>query len=532
MSQWLKNLGHKASHVKMLRPLYDVQLGKLDAPLDIKNYPVDPLSGDGGYGRWIASGQLDFFGDRVPIDMNRWWIDHDFQNSPYFTILHQFDFLKDLKALGGEVGRKTSRDITGRWLIDFEKYNACSWDPSLSAHRLVNWLCAYPYCFETADDDFLFALHSSIFRQYNHLYHCFCHEPGLDAQERFNALWALMIVTSHIPSLRDDHFESWMQLLNGTIEDISNTDGGYQPPQLGVWATIAWQLTILKQSLTTNGFKVPVWLTKRLETGLRALNIFTHGDKSLPNFQASLNPRSDMIDRLTRQNNLRLRKTDLHLPESGYSALRKGRSMLVVNHGMGPHISPNAFEFSYGTHPLIINCGTHLYSPQWQEGLSGINGHSTLIINGVEPDPDLIAPMDSDLESMNGAALWHGTHEGYRKMFQATHTRRLYLDKSGEDCRGEDLVVRSLSTKPLDLTVRFHLHPDLKTSLVKDGGAVLIQMPSGAGWVFEAANCSIRTEPSVYTGRHGIKIRKSTQIVLQAEMPDLSHQIKWAFRRP
>jgi uncharacterized heparinase superfamily protein len=132
---------------------------------------------------------------------------------------------------------------------------------------------------------------------------------------------------------------------------------------------------------------------------------------------------------------------------------------------------------------------------------------------------------------MNGACLWCGTCEGYKKSHHVTHTRRLYLDKDGYDFRGEDLLVRSFALKPITAMARFHLHPSVKASLIKNGTAILIQIPSGAGWIFEAAHCLIALEPSVYTGADGLTVRKTSQIILTAAMDDLSHQIKWAIRR-
>ena len=83
-SQWLKNLGHKASHVKMLRPLYDAQLGKLDDELVFNAYPTDLWGGDAGYGRWVASGQLDIYDRRIAIDTDSWFLGNELQDTPFF----------------------------------------------------------------------------------------------------------------------------------------------------------------------------------------------------------------------------------------------------------------------------------------------------------------------------------------------------------------------------------------------------------------------------------------------------------------
>lgn len=530
-SQWLRNIGHKASAVRMLRPLYDAQLGKLDQVLDIQSTPIEPLLGDAGYGRWIASGQLDLHGHRVAMDTQDWWIGSVYEPTPFFKALHQFDFLRDLKALGGDAGRRAARFITGQWIMQFEKYSTVTWTPSLCAHRLVNWLATYEYAYATADDDFIEVLHSLIYKQYRHLDHCVRHESNMRPRIRFDCLWALVVVGTHIPQLKSDHYDSWVLLLRGAVEDLTYQDGGYVHRDLGQWVILSRQLTILKQSMVTTKMPVPSWLTKNLETGLRLLGIFMHGDKSLPNFHAGFGAGKNDVDRLVRHNHFRFRKTDTHLPQTGYSALRKGRSVVLISHNDGKHVSPNAFEFSHGSHPVIINCGSHLFDDAWRDSLTGMNAHSTMCINQQDPDLDMITPMKTDLEVLNGAVLWHGTHEGYRRQCQTVHTRRLYLDQTGEDLRGEDLIVRSIASKSINVILRFHLHPQVKVSPIHEGSAMMMQLPSGAGWMFEAAHCQIRVEPSVYTGRYGFAVQKTNQIILETDVAELSHTVKWALRR-
>ena len=115
-SQWLKNLGHKASQVKLLRPLYDAQLGRRDTHLIFQSFPAVIFDSDAGRGRWIASGKIDCHGKRADLDMGGWFIGGDFQGTPFFTKTHKFSFLDELKSLGGDVGRKTSRQITWKWM--------------------------------------------------------------------------------------------------------------------------------------------------------------------------------------------------------------------------------------------------------------------------------------------------------------------------------------------------------------------------------------------------------------------------------
>ena len=105
------------------------------------------------------------------------------------------------------------------------------------------------------------------------------------------------------------------------------------------------------------------------------------------------------------------------------------------------------------------------------------------------------------------------------------------MDAEGHDFRGEDVLIRSISTKPLSVTARFHLHPSVKASAVNDGASVLIQLPSGIGWMFEASDAFITIEESIYLGDDGASPRKTAQIILRKDMDSVSDTIKWAIRR-
>jgi uncharacterized heparinase superfamily protein len=53
---------------------------------------------------------------------------------------------------------------------------------------------------------------------------------------------------------------------------------------------------------------------------------------------------------------------------------------------------------------------------------------------------------------------------------------------------------------------RFHLHPGVRPSLIREGEGALLALPSGEVWAFEAAGLPIEVEESIFLasadGRH------------------------------
>jgi uncharacterized heparinase superfamily protein len=131
---------------------------------------------------------------------------------------------------------------------------------------------------------------------------------------------------------------------------------------------------------------------------------------------------------------------------------------------------------------------------------------------------------------MNGASLFSGTHYGYETDFAMTHTRRIYLDSKGEDLRGEDILVRNIAIRPVQFTIRFHLHPSVKASVTDNHQSVLLRLPSGMGWSFQSNHTALSLEESIYCA-DGFHLRKSLQIVINCEIKDLAQTVKWALKK-
>jgi len=526
---WLKNLSHKAAHIKMLQPVYIASLGKLDDSLEFQTTPADLLGGDAGRGRWIANGQIDMNGHRVPLDCDHWFLNTNYQDTPFFTKLHGFEFLTELKSLGGDVGRKTARDITQGWLDHFQKYDAYVWSIDLTAARMVNWMMAYDFAYGTASDDFLDVFHLSFFRQYHHLRNALINKSYDDDFEKFNILWALIITQCHCEQFYDEvDFQSYIQLIKGAVDDVSLSDGGLVDRNPQTLLNFAKSCLQLKQSLQQKSMTPPLWLAKKIENTVRLVNLLTHTDKDFPQFQGATLPNKTDFEKITILSNLRYRRNDTQLGDYGYTAMRKGRTSIVVDHGNdGDHLSPMAFEMGYATHRMIVSCGTYFMDDQWAKGLSGTAPHSCLMVDNTEPKQGLL-DIKPSLENLNGASLFSGTHQGYVSDYGVTHTRRLYLDTLGEDIRGEDVLARNIDIKPIEYCTRFHLHPSVKVSLI-EGGA-LLRLPNGVGWIFTFSHGELGIEESIHCA-NGMTLRKSEQLIINDTMGGLSHTLKWAFKK-
>ena len=101
------------------------------------------------------------------------------------------------------------------------------------------------------------------------------------------------------------------------------------------------------------------------------------------------------------------------------------------------------------------------------------------------------------------------------------------MSASGTDVRGEDTLEGEGDHK---FTIRFHLHPSVKASMVKDGASVLLRLPDKSGWRMRCSGGVASLQESIYLG-DGHEARRTEQIVISGASTRGSAQVKWALSR-
>ena len=106
------------------------------------------------------------------------------------------------------------------------------------------------------------------------------------------------------------------------------------------------------------------------------------------------------------------------------------------------------------------------------------------------------------------------SHNGYAIRHGIVHRRRIYVNASGLDIRGEDTLDGKGDHK---FTIRFHLHPAVKASLVQGGASVLLRLPNKTGWRMRCAGGIARSAAGgaaadLWRGHAGRWQWRSTQI--------------------
>jgi uncharacterized heparinase superfamily protein len=297
---------------------------------------------------------------------------------------------------------------------------------------------------------------------------------------------------------------------------------------------------------------MPPFLPGRLNAMRVALAAMRHGDGRLSCFHGSDEGQESFVGDLC--GGLPPRAQPLFLPGLGYARLATRHTTALFDTGGAPpgphaaeaHAAPLSFEFSHDETRIIVNGGTaRRRGADWRGAARHTAAHATLELNEHDAGHMLTGPAARRLGprlyginasgtfESNDLGLWaEGQHDGWRTSFGVTHHRRLFLDATGNDLRGEDHLIRQGKGRALDVAIRFPLHPDCKATMAHGGDSVLIAPHGGEAWRFRAGleghQAVLTLEDGIYMG--GERPRKTSIIVIRAAVMLTDWTMRWALR--
>lgn len=517
-------------------PLYAVTLPRRGVG-SVAETGADPWPGNVQRGAAIAQGEFPFAGQPIrapaplwaPVGATPAWQEE----------MHGFDWLRDLRALGGDSGRRAARELVGRWMDDNTRWSALAWRPDVIGRRLASWIGQHDFYGATADAPFRSRLLVSAGQQARHLARVL--PAGLSGSALILALKGLVLAGLALP-----RGQAWLArgraLLERELARQILADGGHVERSPAAHLAVLRHLIDLRTAFNARGQRPPAGLQAAIDGMTPILRLFQHGDGGLALFNDSNEEEGWQVDMvLTRANGKA--KPLLQAPQSGFQRLVANRTLVVVDSGAPPapgfdrhaHAGTLSFELSVGRERMIVNCGAHPGNPEWRMAQRMTAAHSTAVIDDTNSSVLLaeggLARRPANVvcrrEESEGNTWIDMSHDGYAGTLGRTHRRRLYLAAGGEELRGEDGFLGSGGRR---FAVRFHLHPQVQASVAQNAQAAILRLPSGVGWRLRTAGAQVSLEESIYLGRAG-EIRRSQQVVIAGALAPGDTVVKWALAR-
>lgn len=458
---------------------------------------------------------------------------------------HDFAWLRDLQSVGSDAARQRARELVTRWIERFGgRWSELAWQPDTMGERVVNWLSRYEFFAASADDGFRREMLASLTRQIAHLVRCA--ETGPKDARRLLALKGLVVGCVCLPG-QDGRLLKALAGLCRELERQVHPDGGHVERSPSQHLAVLRDLVDIRATLVAGQHEVPGVLQMTIDRMAPALRAVRHGDGGLALFNGSTEEPAWMVDVVLNQADSR-GKPPSSAPHSGFQRIAAGRCVVIMDSGAPApagfdalsHAGTLAFELSVGRERMIVNCGAwrndgdRASARAWREAGRMTAAHSALVVDdrnssglaeggGLARRPPSVSCYRQEA---GGEFLIDASHDGYKASSGLVHRRRLYLTSDGGDLRGEDTLTGKGGER---FDIRFHLHPAVRVSKVRNKDSAVIRLASGDVWRFHAAGAALAVEDGIYFGAAGA-IQETRQIVLSGGLRGDGAQVKWALR--
>lgn len=516
-------------------PLYRFLL-RGPTPRHLARVPPPALPGNAARGAAIADGTLTLAGKSISLSR----LDSQTDLPPaLYSELHGFAWLDDLAAVGGPAAQEAARRLIGAWLESNDRWSAAAWAPAVLGERIASWL-RHARLIARGDNDPLDAnVLASLARQMRHLARVY--DTGDAGVGRFVALRGLVYgLACGLGSIRRIPWA--VRQLSSELHVQVLSDGGHVTRSPADHLRVLAALVDMRDMLKLAELPVPAGVEEAVDLMAEMMALYRHGDGRLALFNGTTEGDEAAIGAVVG------RAAAVSTPMAtaaytGFERLHAGATSVILDCGSPPpkgfdrhgHAGTLSFEMSCSQERLIVNCGAQpAAEPAWQAAQRATAAHSTITID--DTNSSEIVPgngfrrravvAERARETADGNIWVTANHDGYRSTFGLVHRRRLYLAGDGRDLRGEDVLNGAHNGYA---TARFHLHPDVRVSMLQNDAAVLLRLPSGSAWRFQATGGRLDLAESVYFGNG--ERRRSEQITIQATLEGQGAQLKWAFKR-
>ncbi len=533
-------------------PLHRMMLSR--PPVDgFAANPRDRRPVNNAEGRRLLQGIFDLAGTRMSVGASGDPFDKPSPDRAFAVALHRMGWLHDLVAQE-EAGPRAALRLVFDWKRIFGRWNGFSWGYEVLERRVFNLACAARRMAAIASDAERGELATDLARQARHLADISIHPE--------RALQRAVVVGVAGCALAGEAGEQLidraMAILQAGLPGAVAPDGVHasRSPQAGL--ELLFDLLTLDEALHQRGQAGPDEMSRAIDRLSAASRFFTLPDGRLASFQGGeAVPAARIAAALAHDESAG--PPPMKAPHGGYYRL-DGAGLTLMLDGAAPAGGPWSatacaqtlgIEILAGADRLVTGCA---WSPDAAapQALRLTDGASTASLSdasageplrgltawGIGPRLEGAARQVEVRRHDADAGVWlECSHDGWAADFGLIHDRRLYLDLAAGELRGEDAFRPVVEGPPADgprrylpFTVRFHLHPDARASLARDGKSVLLKGPTDQGWWLRNDAVSVAVEPSAHfeNGRP----RRSTQVVLTGQVRvDTGGRIRWKMSR-
>jgi uncharacterized heparinase superfamily protein len=530
-------------------PLHGMRL-KGRFPLKLLAVPDDPFLGDFKRGQALLAGQMMFRGETRAIESLN-LAKPDF-SADFADYLHSAAWLRDLSSVATRVqGVPVAEAIMRQWLTAHaDTISEPAWRADLCGRRILAWSSHAPLILSSTDLVYRSKVLNTFARGARHL------DRGADkiapGPARVATACGVVAGGMLLPGGDPRRLGNEAALARALAVSVFE-DGGVVSRSPATQLDVIMLLTALREVYEARRIEPPALIAETLGRLVPALLGVCLGDGGLSSWQGGGPVPGDIVAEIVAATGVRTRPLR-QAREWGYQRLSAAQAVVVFDAAPPPVArvvkggcaSTLAFEFSDGSHRIVVNCGgaragVAQLPGALVEGLRTTAAHSTLVVGdsnstAVQADGTLgrgVGEVELARQESENASRVEASHDGYARRFGFIHRRQLILTGDGRELRGDDMLLPASKRGRVVATgfvMRFHLGVGVEVSPTADGMAALLRLPGGVLWQFRCKGGALTVEPSLWIDGDG-RPQSTLQIVVTGETPAGGTNVGWVLKR-
>ena len=462
----------------------------------------------------------------------------NFINNVSITDIHTFNFLFFFEKIGGKNGINLSKKNIFLWFDKFKNYKNFPWVDSLSAKRFLNIIYSYDFICSISGDKEIITLNQIINFHKKRLIFDISKKRKEDISS--SEIIAITLIKCMEDNLDISYIKKIEEIINSQLDEISM----HKSYNILEHARFLNNLNELKNIMLFFNKEISKNFNHKILAMTSLLSSYRHDDFSLPLFNGCNNNHNDVIQKIIHKEQF-LKTRPFKNFINGIALYKDSKKTLFFDvvqpttFGFNKELSAGSLsiEISSNGEKIITNCGGAESTGKNPSYLKYTAAHSTIIINNTniseirEGKNIKIFPKKVLFEKKNedDISTLKGTHNGYLKNYGKICKRELRIKKNQSKVEGEDIIISTKSNFEKTIYhIRFHLMPNISTTLTKNKKNIIIKTKKNNIWLFKADQ-EVAIEKSIFIENDMAK--ETTQIVITGTTSSLKNKIKWSLEK-
>ncbi len=462
----------------------------------------------------------------------------NFMNNINTQDIHAFNFLWFYQKLGGKKGIELSKKNIFLWFKKYKYNKNFTWTTDNASKRFINLIYSYDFICSISNLKEI----DQINRILNFHIKRLNFEIGLKkpSDVSSNDVLALVLIECCKISLNKKINRKIDNLINIHIDENSV----HKSYNILEHAKFLNNLIEIRNIFLFFNIEASQTLKNNILAMTSILKTYQHTDNSLPLFNGCNNNYNKTIEKIYEKEQF-VKVKSLNKFKNGI-AVYKDLKKIIFFDVVQPSNNQFHDELSSGTlgieisacgEKIITNCGGSEIGGKNPSYLKYTAAHSTIIldntniseINEIGINRSFVKKVNFEVKDGENLQILSGSHNGYLTNYKKICKRKLFVSKKRELLRGEDTIISTKSIiKKNVYHLRFHLMPEISTTITENKKNIIIKTKRNNIWVFKS-NKEMIIEKSIFV-KNDIA-NETTQIVINGITSSLNTKVEWSLEK-